>query len=46
MANFAKKQMTLVIGGTDKTGCRVVERLAAGGVPTRVGSRSGVPPFD
>lgn len=37
---------TLVIGGTGKTGRRVVERLAARGLPARVGSRSGVPPFD
>jgi uncharacterized protein YbjT (DUF2867 family) len=37
---------TLVLGGTGKTGRRVVERLAARGVRTRVGSRSGEPPFD
>ena len=38
---------TLVLGGASgKTGRRVVERLAARGVPTRVGSRSGEPPFD
>jgi uncharacterized protein YbjT (DUF2867 family) len=37
---------TLVLGGTGKTGRRVVERLAARGVPTRVGSRRGEPPFD
>jgi uncharacterized protein YbjT (DUF2867 family) len=37
---------TLVLGGTGKTGRRVVERLTARGVPTRVGSRSGEPPFD
>ena len=36
----------LVLGGTGKTGRRVVERLTARGVPTRVGSRSGAPPFD
>ena len=36
----------LVLGGTGKTGRRVVERLAARGLPTRVGSRSGEPPFD
>jgi uncharacterized protein YbjT (DUF2867 family) len=36
----------LVLGGTGKTGRRIVERLAARGVPTRVGSRSGEPPFD
>ena len=37
---------TLVLGGTGKTGRRVVERLAARGLPVRVGSRSGEPPFD
>src|SRR5262245_58944041 len=37
---------TLVLGGTGKTGRRVVERLTARGIPTRVGSRSAQPPFD
>ena len=37
---------TLVVGGTGKTGRRVAQRLAARGVPVRVGSRSGTPPFD
>ena len=37
---------TLVLGGTGKTGRRVAERLAARGVPIRLGSRSGEPPFD
>ncbi len=37
---------TLVLGGTSKTGRRVVERLEARGLPVRVGSRSGEPPFD
>ena len=37
---------TLVLGGTGKTGRRVVERLQARGLPVRVGSRSGEPPFD
>ena len=36
----------LVLGGTGKTGRRVVERLRARGLPVRVGSRAGVPPFD
>ena len=36
----------LVVGGTGKTGRRVVERLEARGLPVRVGSRSGEPPFD
>ncbi len=38
--------ITLVLGGTGKTGRRVVERLASRGVPTRVASRAGDPPFD
>ena len=38
--------MTLVVGGTGKTGRRVVERLETRGVPTRIGSRSAEPPFD
>ena len=37
---------TLVVGGTGKSGRRVVARLAARGRPVRVGSRSGRPPFD
>jgi uncharacterized protein YbjT (DUF2867 family) len=36
----------LVLGGTGKTGRRVAERLTARGVPIRIGSRSGEPPFD
>ena len=36
----------LVVGGTGKTGRRVAERLAKRGVPVRIGSRSGRPPFD
>lgn len=36
----------LVLGGTGKTGRRIVERLAARGLPVRVGSRRGEPPFD
>jgi uncharacterized protein YbjT (DUF2867 family) len=36
----------LVIGGTGKTGRRVVERLTTLGVRTRNGSRAGEPPFD
>ena len=38
--------LTLVIGGTGKTGSRVADRLAAKGVPVRIGSRSAVPSFD
>ena len=37
---------TLVLGGTGKTGRRVAERLLARGLPVRIGSRSGQPPFD
>jgi uncharacterized protein YbjT (DUF2867 family) len=36
----------LVLGGTGKTGSRIVERLTARGIPTRLGSRSATPPFD
>ena len=38
--------LTLVLGGTGKTGRRVAERLRARGRPVRVGSRAGSPPFD
>lgn len=37
---------TLVLGGTGKTGRRVVERLTRQDVPVRIGSRSGGVPFD
>lgn len=40
------ENLTLVTGGTGKTGRRVVARLTERGVPVRVGSRSGDPPFD
>ena len=36
----------LVLGGTGKTGRRIVDRLLARGVPVRVGSRSAQPPFE
>jgi len=36
----------LVIGGTGKTGRRVIDRLNARGLRVRAGSRSGQPPFD
>jgi uncharacterized protein YbjT (DUF2867 family) len=36
----------LVLGSTGKTGRRVVERLTERGIATRVGVRSGEPPFD
>jgi len=45
MTNEAQDLM-LVVGGTGKTGRRVVDRLRAQGRSVRVGSRSGAPPFD
>jgi len=36
----------LVIGGTGKTGRRVVERLKTRDIPVRIGSRATEPPFD
>jgi len=36
----------LVLAGTGKTGRRVAARLQERGVPVRIGSRSGAPPFD
>jgi len=42
----ALRETTLVVGGTGKTGRRVVERLRARNLPVRVGSRQGEPPFD
>ena len=44
--NTQHTKTTLVLGGTGKTGRRVVKRLKARGLPVRVGSRSGEPPFD
>jgi uncharacterized protein YbjT (DUF2867 family) len=44
--NTQETKTTLVLGGMGKTGRRVVERLAARDLPTRVGSRSGEVPFD
>ena len=38
--------ITLVVGGTGKTGRRVTERLEQRGVPVRIGSRSATPAFD
>ena len=39
------REKILVLGGTGKTGSRVVCRLEARGLPVRVGSRSGELPF-
>ena len=44
--NTRAKKPTLVLGGTGKTGRRVAQRLTAAGLPVRVGSRRGQPPFD
>lgn len=38
--------LTLVIGGTGKTGKRVADRLIAKGHEVRIGSRSSLPSFD
>lgn len=38
--------LVLVLGATGKTGRRIVDRLAAKGIPTRQGSRSAFPSFD
>ncbi|MFF3121428.1 NAD(P)H-binding protein [Streptomyces sp. NPDC057908] len=44
--NTRTDRPVLVVGGTGKTGRRVVERLREQGVETRVASRSGETPFD
>src|SRR5690349_16248930 len=46
MPSMPSSDPILVIGGTGKTGRRVAARLAAQGVPVRIGSRTGTPPFD
>jgi uncharacterized protein YbjT (DUF2867 family) len=38
--------LTLVVGGTGKTGRRVADRLRAHGRAVRIGSRAADPPFD
>jgi len=43
---MAQTNRILVVGGTGKTGRRVVERLHTHNLQVRVGSRSGSPPFD
>ena len=43
---MTQEKPILVLGGTGKTGRRIVERLTARGIPTRLGARSGEPPFD
>lgn len=41
-----QERPVLVLGGTGKTGRRVASRLTELGIPVRIGSRSGYPPFD
>ncbi|MEM8486659.1 MAG: NAD(P)H-binding protein [Bacteroidota bacterium] len=42
----ASQGLTLVLGGTGKTGRRIVAQLQEMGIPTRIGSRSATPAFD
>lgn len=42
----ARKPLTLILGGTGKTGRRVADRLTARGWPVRIGSRGAAPAFD
>jgi uncharacterized protein YbjT (DUF2867 family) len=44
--NDMARNPTLILGGTGKTGRRIAERLTARGLPVRIGSRAGTPPFD
>lgn len=46
MRDHQTDDLTLVLGGTGKTGRRVARRLAGRGRPVRIGSRSGGLPFD
>ncbi len=46
MNSTQETKAILVLEGAGKTGRRVAERLTARGLPIRVGSRSGEPPFD
>lgn len=46
ISRFTDPGLTLVLGGTGKTGRRVAERLEARGVETRIASRSADPSFD
>src|SRR5699024_1535422 len=41
-----KQRPILIIGGTGKTGRRVAQRLLNRGIPVRIGSRTGKPPFN
>ena len=44
--NETNKGLTLVLGGTGKTGRRVAKYLEAKGFPVRIGSRTASPAFD
>lgn len=46
MGSELKNDLTMLIGGTGKTGRRVAQRLQHLGVPFRIGSRSASPAFD
>jgi len=45
MASQTYQKSILVLGGTAKTGRRIIERLEALGVPTRLSSRNAEPPY-
>jgi uncharacterized protein YbjT (DUF2867 family) len=44
--SLAANKEILVLGGSGKTGRRIVERLQARHIPVRVGSRTAEPPFN
>lgn len=46
MNNMKNQSNILVIGGTGKTGCKVVDKLTKAGHKVRIGSRSASPSFD
>ncbi|MET7710835.1 NAD(P)H-binding protein [Micromonospora sp. NPDC005413] len=46
MTNERERNTILVLGGTGKTGRRIVKRLQESAVPVRAGSRSAAQPFD
>jgi uncharacterized protein YbjT (DUF2867 family) len=46
MTSSNRSDLTLVLGARGTTGRRVASRLATRGLATRLGSRSGEPPFD
>ena len=46
MSDQSNSELILVLGGTGKTGRRIVQRLAKRGFETIIGSRSAKPPFD